>query len=625
MATIVFIKNLLFADNHRKLRNLISGILYALSLLLLDIGFRFIYSEGVTLLLADYVTLFFSLACIAILTAISFLLPRLIRRIYQIASVSVFAIFAVVHAFFYSFNGTYLTISSVIFAGDAAAFFDWSYFTIPKKFILLVFIVLFLAVISALIIPITKYNWVRVISATLAIIAGFVGFALCKRTYLSEEGGLSWDSARMPVEIYESFSDSRTCLHMVGLIQYTFRDISNATGLTDLIETITSGDDLGKLDEYYANKQIDPDNEMTGIHEDKNLILIQLESIDSWMVNDVAMPFFAKLQREGINFTDFYAPKFMPASTFNTELIVNTGLITPMNSAKISYFTENYYPYSAANLFKDKGYLVESYHRSTGTIYNRGSAHTNWGYEKYNNGFAMNMENLDLDTHMMAAYDQFVKDDKFMSFIITYSGHGPYSPDRVEVKEYYDIIKPQLPSDAEEEYIYALCHAYETDQFIKMLVERLEADGKLEDTVLVFYADHYDHYISDQSILAKYKGNVYDSNLWSNIPFTIYHKGTSAMTVQKTVSSLDVLPTIVNLFNLNTDGRYYIGNDAFSQNGGYVFFQNNSWIEGDTYFNVDSSTPTELSKQRAKEIYDRLNMSLDTVKIDYFAKKSKSN
>ena len=615
----MFFKNILFADNYRKTRNIISGILYALSLLLMDFGFRAIYQEHVSIILEEYVPNLFTLCWVAILTAISFLLPRIVRRIYNISTVLFFAIFAVVHAFFYSFNGTYLTLSSAIFAGDAAAFFDWSYFSIPKKFILLVLIVVFLAVVSALIIPKFKYSRVRVISAVLAFVAGVTGFVVCKSTYLSENGTLLWDSARMPIEIYESFSDTRTCLHMVGLYQYTARDISNVTGLTDLIENITSGDARKDLDDYYENKETDPDNEMTGIYEDKNLILIQLESIDTWMVNDIAMPFFSKLQKDGVNFTNFYAPKFLASSTFNTECIVNTGLITPINSAKLAYYTENSYPYSLPSLFKEKDYAVESYHRSVAAIYNRGATHMNWGYTQYNTGYMMNMENLDLDTHMMMGYDKFVKDEKFMSFIITYSGHGPYSADSVEVNSYYDIIKSQLPKDAEEEYIYALCHAYETDQFIKQLYEKLEADGKLEDTVLIFYTDHYDHYVSDEDILVKYKDGIYDYNLWSKLPFVIYSKDTPAMSVDKTVSSIDILPTIVNLFNLNTDGRYYIGNDAFSENGGYAFFKNYSWVEGGTYFNVDTDTSTELSKNRSKEISERLNASWDTVKLDYFA------
>ena len=93
------------------------------------------------------------------------------------------------------------------------------------------------------------------------------------------------------------------------------------------------------------------------------------------------------------------------------------------------------------------------------------------------------------------------------------------------------------------------------------------------------------------------------------------------MPVEKTVSTFDILPTIVNLFDLDTDGRYYVGNDAFSENGGYAFFQNGSWVEGDTYFNVNESTATEESARRAAEIREKLDMSWDTVKTNYFKKK----
>ncbi len=612
------IKLLIFADNHRKMRNFLSAGLYAFSLLLLDIGFRYIYRENVTLYLRGYATLFFSLIPVIILTAIGFLLPCLARRIYQIASVSVFVLLVTAQACYYSFNGSYLTFSSLIFAGEAASFFDWSYFAIPKKFILLIFVVLFISVVSALIAPKFNYSMPRIISVLLAITIAFVGLAVCQTVFFSSEGGISWDSTRTPIEIYEDFNDTRSCFHMVGLYQYTLRDISNVIGLTDLIDKMTNGDMVEQLNSYYAAKETDSDNAMTGIFKDKNLILIQLESIDTWMVNEISMPYFSALQNESINFSSFYAPKFLAASTFNTELIVNTGLVTPTNSTRLSYFTQNSYPYSMANLFKEMGYVTESYHRSVGSIYNRGDAHINWGYSSYNNGYDMNMENLDLDTDMMSAYDMFVKDEKYMSFIITYSGHGPYNSDSVEVERYYDVIRPQLPDDAEEEYVYALCHAYETDQFIKMLCERLEGDGRLEDTVLVFYADHYDHYISDENILVKYKNQSVDYNLWSELPFLIYNKGTEPMTVRKTISSFDVLPTIVNLFDLDTDGRYYIGNDAFSENGGYAFFKDYSWIEDDVYFDIHTNSPTELSMEREQEIKKRMEMGIQTVKVNYF-------
>ena len=614
------LKKLLFGGNRPVIRNILSALFYCIALLALDLGFRFIFKDGVVPLTKDHVPFLFSLCWCAILTALSFLLPRLVRRIYLILTVLIYSVFAFAHAIFYTFNGTYLTLSQAIFAGEGAAFFDWSYFSISKKLVVIILGAIFLSVIAALIIPKTKYSIIRIICALLAFGLGIAGINIIKDKSFTEDGSLVWNSARTPLEIYESFNDTRSCLHMMGLYQYTFKDVANVTGLADLIATIQSGDTIEALDDYYESREIDPDNEMTGIFKDKNLIFIQLESIDTWMVNETAMPFLYGLRNESINFESFYAPKFLAASTFNTENIANTGLVTPMNSAKLSYFTDNYYPYSAANLFLSEGYEVESFHRSVASIYSRGLSHENWGYTKYYNGYDMGMEDLNLDTHMMAAYEEMTDGDKFMSFVITYSGHGPYDGESVEVSSYYDIIRSKLPEDVKEEYIYALCHAYETDQFLKMLCERLEEDGLLEDTVLVMYSDHYDHYVTDESILIENKGGS-DKNLWCNIPFIIYNKSVEPMTVEKTVSTFDILPTIVNLFDLDYDGRHYVGNDAFSENGGYAFFQNHSWIEDGVYFNVDTSTPTEESKKRNEEIAERLNMNWDTVKTDYFAKK----
>ena len=46
----------------------------------------------------------------------------------------------------------------------------------------------------------------------------------------------------------------------------------------------------------------------------------------------------------------------------------------------------------------------------------------------------------------------------------------------------------------------------ETDQFVGDLVARLEEEGRLEDTVLLFYADHYGKYLTDKEFLYQLKG-----------------------------------------------------------------------------------------------------------------------
>lgn len=608
-----FIKKLMFGEDHPIIRNIVSATLMFTTLFGIDLGFRYIYRQYNPAIVDAWIPLVFSLCWCILLCSISFLLPRIVRRIYNIGITVVYTFLILVHAFFMSFFGSYMSVSSFLFAGEGAAFFEWSYFDIPKKLIAMLVLAIFVSVISALIIPKTNYSVIKVMIPVLVFAASVAGINILSANVFSDEGVIKYDSTIGIADIYDMFTDTKACMHMAGVYQYTFRDISVSTGLDGLFDSYK----YSELDEYYSNKEIDPDNEMTGIFKDKNLILIQLESIDTWDINDVAMPNLKKLQSESINFTNYFTPSFLVGATFNTENIVNTGLIAPPNTSKVSLFTSNYYPYSLANLFVEKDYSVNSFHCNTPKMYNRGEVHLNWGYEKHIYGDNLEISNIDLDSRLIEAYDKFTSDDRFMSFIITFSGHGPFARDEEWSLFYYDKMAAQLPEDTDEEYICALAHAHDTDLFIGELFEQLESDGHIDDTVVILYEDHYNHYLSNTELLYELKGTD-DLNMLTRVPFMIYSKDIGAMTVDKVVSSYDILPTIVNLFDLNTDGRYYVGNDAFSENGGYAMFSDKSWYDGETYFKSYESDITELSQVRGEEITERLNASFDTVKTDYF-------
>ena len=608
-----FIKKLLFGEDHPIIRNIISATLMFCTLMGIDLGFRYIYRWYDPAIVDVWIPLVFSICWCVLLCSISFLLPRIARRIYNIGITVIYSVLILVHAFFMSFFGSYMSVSSFMFAGEGADFFEWSYFDIPKKLIAMLVLAIFVSVISALIIPKTNYSVIKVMIPVLIFAATVAGINVLSVKAFSDEGAIWVYSTAGIADIYDMFTDTKACMHMTGIYQYTFRDISVTTGFDSVFDSYK----YAELDKYYSEKKIDPDNDMTGIFKDKNLILIQLESIDTWAVNDIAMPNLKKLQAESINFTNYYTPNFLLGATFNTENIVNTGLIAPSNSSKISLFTSNYYPYSMANLFANEGYSAYSFHRGWADTYNRGDVHVNWGYEKYVGRDDLEVSNPDFDSCLMEAYDKFTAGDRFMSFIITFSGHGPFEQYDGWTTTYYNEIASQLPEGTDQEYIYSLCHAHDTDLFIGELFEQLESDGHIDDTVVNLYEDHYNHYLSNTELLYELKGTS-DKNMLTRVPFMIYSKDIGAMTVDKVVSSYDILPTIVNLFDLNTDGRYYVGNDAFSENGGYAMFSDKSWYDGETYFKFYESDTTELSKARGEEITDRLNASFDTVKTDYF-------
>lgn len=78
---------------------------------------------------------------------------------------------------------------------------------------------------------------------------------------------------------------------------------------------------LEELDSYYAEKEKagHTSNEMTGVFEGKNLMLVVMESIDSWLVTEDYMPNLYRLQQNGWNFKNNYTPLYISAGTFCTE------------------------------------------------------------------------------------------------------------------------------------------------------------------------------------------------------------------------------------------------------------------------------------------------------------------
>ena len=366
---------------------------------------------------------------------------------------------------------------------------------------------------------------------------------------------------------------------------------------------------------------------MTGAFAGKNLILIMMESVDDWLVTPEYMPNLYRMEQEGVYFRNYYAPIFLAAATFNSEFTANTGLIAPEYQVRNSYYAEHALPYSLANLFRDAGYCARSYHSANPNIYNRGQIHLNFGYESYNDYGDLGMDDYMLDSQLLRGYDQIVSDESFFSFIITYSGHGPYTeeqdtisaPHLARARAVIDYSTVPYTTEAQkEEYTRAVAQAMETDAFIGGLRERLEADGHAEDTVLMLFTDHYCKYFSDAEFISAIKGET-DRNLLSNVPFVIWTEGITPQVSEKYVSTMDIAPTVVDLFSLDADLRYYIGNDMFGPDGGVGYFRNYAWYDGKTYDtgNDASSNPAVLAMRR--QAREQIDISQDTFRSDYFA------
>ncbi|MBQ6815213.1 MAG: sulfatase-like hydrolase/transferase [Lachnospiraceae bacterium] len=398
---------------------------------------------------------------------------------------------------------------------------------------------------------------------------------------------LKWNTFKNPRNVYDDFSDSNKCMKVTGLYEYTLRNIY-VTFFKP--EEVISAEDKEFLDAIYSEENQATESIYTGMFEGKNVIFLQLEGIDSWLLTEETMPNLYALQKQSINFKNHYSMYTGGGSTFNSEFAVNTGFTTPMSYIENVYsFHKNSFDYSMARLFKNLGYTVNAFHMNSGEFYSRGVNYNSWGYDNYYGLIDVrkykNKEHyLDRELILNSTFynEMFKRDDKFVHYIITYSAHTPFSVDKEVAKmlaeEKYG--KDNIPQLTEEEC--AKLQAGETDYFIGLLMDALKENGLYENTVIVAYADHYLYTLEDKTILDQYK--VTENNLINHTPFFIWSSDVEPENKYVVTMQTDILPTVLNLFGIEYNSNHYLGNDALA-NGykGYVFFSDYSWYDGNIY------------------------------------------
>lgn len=599
----------------------------------LDFSLRLFYGAMSNVSLWAWQPLVFTLLWSGTMTAIAALLPRTGRRIFLLVTFVPFALLTIAHCVLYQLTGTCFSFADLAYAGDGARFVSAAYFHLKVGQWLSIAVCLALMLCAVIFTPQTRPGRRGRIAAAVLAAACAAGIFVV-HTVLMPKGGavehseyLAWDNAESHdtlADAYAEFTNANRCLMFSGLYQYTVR----GAVVTLWPQTTADTERIAELDAYYAaHPKQAADTPMTGAFAGKNLIFIMMESMDDWLVAPEYMPNLYRLEQEGVYFRNYYAPIFLAAATFNSEFTANTGMIAPEYQVRNSYYTEHALPYSLPNLFRDAGYRARSFHAANPSIYNRGEIHLNFGYESYNDYGDLGMDDYMLDSQLLRGYDQIVSGEPFFSFIITYSGHGPYTTEQQNISEpHLDRARavidystvPYTTEAQKEEYTRAVAQAMETDAFIGGLRKQLEADGHAEDTVLVLFTDHYCKYFSDTELIEAIKGTG-DHNLLSNVPFVIWTEGITPQVSEKYVSTMDIAPTIVDLFSLDADLRYYIGNDMFGPDGGVVYFHNYAWYDGKTYDtgNDASSNPAVLAMR--EQVREQIDISQDTFRYDYFA------
>ena len=333
-------------------------------------------------------------------------------------------------------------------------------------------------------------------------------------------------------------------------------------------------------------------NEYTGIFEGYNLIYLTAEGFSTHAVREELTPTLYRLINSGFVFNNYYVPLWQ-TSTSDGEYINCTGLI-PDGQFSMKKSAKNDMEFTLPKFFKTEGVTSYAYHNNSLSYYDRYLTHPNLGYDfkacKLGNlssaewgGQIFSMEHPDewpaSDLEMMqGTIPEYINKDRFHVYYLTVSGHMNYNfgGNAMSSKNREAVAGLEMSENARA---YIGCNI-ELDKALEYLLQELEAAGKLENTVICLSADHYPYAMtSEQYEELAGKSLSRNMDLYRN-SIILWNAGMEAepVVIDKACGSMDIIPTLLNLFGFSYDSRMYAGRDMLSEEEGMVIFNDRSFV-----------------------------------------------
>lgn len=600
----------------RRILNSKSNTLYAYMFLILslEIIFKLLMFHELTVVSCLY-TLIFSMPVIMILSLITNLFREKISKIIFYVSIFLITILFMFQYVFYRLFSVTFSFNTLGLANQAVDFTNIIVESVKAYFLQILALAAPLIIIMLLKRTIRFYKLIRPVRIT-----GIVVFLiLVLLTFISLQPGK--DKLYSAHSLYYKINAPEKTIEKFGLLTQTRLDIKHVIfGFEEkLVVRGTNGmevivDDKNKevtynvididfnalseneknktvkdLYSYFASSNPTNQNDYTGYFKGKNLIFILAEGFNSIAVSEELTPTLYKLSHNGFVFNNYYSPVFL--STTGGEFQATTGLIPTQAILKDWKGKQPKISYSLGYQFSNLGYDVNAFHDWTYSYYERNKTMKTLGYDKYmgcHNGLEklMSCKWLPSDVDLInVTTPKYVDSEHFMTFYISVSGHAPYNfggGNSMSVRN-KNAVKDLKASEKPKAYVAS---QIEFDKAVKALIDNLEAAGKLDDTVIVITGDHYPYTLSTDEVneLSDYKRDgiveVNRSNLiiWNS-------KMQDKIVVDKVGSQIDILPTLLNLFDIKYDSRLIVGKDILSDYPGLAVFSNRSWVsDKGTYF-----------------------------------------
>lgn len=408
--------------------------------------------------------------------------------------------------------------------------------------------------------------------------------------------------------------------HLVDSYNYISNSIKNSKKLPDQKEK--------DIKTFLQNNNKDTDeSNFKGIGEGKNLIVIQVEALQGFVINQKVngqeiTPNLNKWVNKCMYF-DNYFYQVAGGNTSDAEFMSNNSLYPAQSGAAYYTYSGDKYD-SLASSLKDKNYYTAALHANSEGFWNRNVMYKAQSFDDFFGEHSFNVdEKIGLGLSDKSFLNQSLEKMKsfkqpYYSFLVTLTSHFPYEA----VDKYGDFNVGEYEGTFIGNYLKAIHY---TDAQLGEFLDNLEKDGIMQNSIIALYGDHFAIPKDNAQQLFKFENESNSGDYtwfkYQKVPLLLHFPGDEYAGVNhKYTGQMDLYPTLANMYNLPKN--YMFGNDMLNGTSQKVIFRNGSFIDGqnlyvswsNTYYNLKSGTKvneTEALKNEKNEYTKELEYSDD--------------
>ena len=389
--------------------------------------------------------------------------------------------------------------------------------------------------------------------------------------------------------------------------------------------------DYKKLKEKYNEKYEESNYNLKGILKGKNVIIVQLESVQEFVINKTIngkeiTPNLNKFISENIEFSNMFMQSY--STTADSEFSAVTSLYPMENGMSYSRYYSNKYD-DIFTMFKNEGYDTSYMHGNYGYFWNRENVYKSFGVNhlELKNQFNDISENIMGYLSDELLYKQAVEKLKtynmpFFSFIVSASSHTGFTLDGLEDRGKISIDVGKYKSTFFGNYLESVNYA---DYAFGTFIEELKNADLYDDTVILIYGDHngidmYNDELLD--FLEQVNPNINDVDIKLNyirVACSMKIPGIEGITIEKPVSKLDIKPTFEYLIDgkagVSLGTNMFARKDFISLNNERIvtsrYYYDERWFRRSDGMEIDLEEISEEERELLDEYYNDMKEELD--------------